>query len=97
MARLPTGGAGDVYWGAGVGVGVAIVVLVRAIARHKVHQFDVIGVVYFAGVLILLAALHPSDITTWGRYAQGVAHGSLTLIVFGSILMLPSSLSSPTV
>ena len=32
-------------------------------------------------------AIHPSNIATWGRYAQAVAHGSLTLIVFGSILI----------
>jgi peptidoglycan/LPS O-acetylase OafA/YrhL len=36
---------------------------------------------------VVLAAIHPSDIATWGRYAQAVAHGSLTLIVFGSILV----------
>ncbi len=78
---------GDVYWGAAVGVVVAVVVLLRAISRHKVHLFDVVGVVYFGGMLFLLAILHPSDIATWGRYAQGVAHGSLTLIVFGSILI----------
>ena len=78
---------GSVYWGAAIGLAVALVVLVRAISRHKVHLFDVVGAVYFGGLLLLLAALHPSDIGTWGRYAQAVAHGSLTLIVFGSILI----------
>lgn len=78
---------GSVYWGAAVGVGVAIVVLGRAIIRHRVHLFEVIGVLYFAGLLILLAALHPSDLGLWGRYAQAVAHGSLTVIVFGSVLI----------
>jgi hypothetical protein len=78
---------GGVYWGAGIGLAVALVVLVRATRGHSVHLFDVIGVVYFGGLLALLAALHPSDIATWGRYAQAVAHGSLTLIVFGSILI----------
>ncbi len=77
---------GGVYWGATVGIVVAVVVLARAIVRHKVHLFDVVGVVYFGGMLILLAALDPSDIATLGRYAQAVAHGSLILIVFGSIL-----------
>ena len=42
---------------------------------------------YFGGLLALLAAIHPADIATWGRYAQAVAHGSLTVIVFGSILI----------
>ena len=78
---------GDVYWGAGVGIVVAAVVLARALARHKVHLFDVVGVVYFGGMLVLLAALQPGDIDSWGRYAQAVAHGSLTVIVFGSILI----------
>jgi hypothetical protein len=78
---------GGVYWGAGIGLAVALVVLVRAITRHSVHLFDVIGTVYFGGLLVLLAAIHPGDISTWGRYAQAVAHGSLTVIVFGSILI----------
>jgi hypothetical protein len=78
---------GGVYWGAAIGLAVALVVLVRAITRHSTHMFDVIGTVYFGGLLVLLAAIHPSDIATWGRYAQAVAHGSLTLIVFGSILV----------
>jgi hypothetical protein len=50
-------------------------VLVRAIGRRHVHLFDVIGAVYFGGLLALLAALHPADAATWGRYAQAVAHG----------------------
>jgi uncharacterized membrane protein len=78
---------GNVYWGAGVAAVVAIVVLARALSRHKAHLFDVIGVVYFVGLLALLAILHPGDVSTWGRYAQAVAHGSLMLIVFGSVLV----------
>ena len=78
---------GGVYWGAGIGLAVALVVLIRAVIRHSVHLFDVIGTVYFGGLLVLLAAIHPGDISTWGRYAQAVAHGSLTVIVFGSILI----------
>ncbi len=61
--------------------------LVAAVRRHSVHLFDIVGTIYFGGLLLLLAAIHPSDIATWGRYAQAVAHGSLTLIVFGSILI----------
>jgi len=78
---------GSVYWGAGIGLAVALVVLARAISRHSIHLFDVVGAVYFAGFLAVLAAVHPSDIATWGRYAQAVAHGSLTVIVFASILI----------
>ena len=78
---------GNVYWGAGVGAVVAIVVLARALSRHKAHLFDYVGVVYFVGLLALLAGLHPSDIGTWGRYAQPVAHGSLCVIVFASVLV----------
>ena len=71
----------------GIGLAVALVVLARAISRHSIHLFDVVGAVYFAGFLAVLAAVHPSDIATWGRYAQAVAHGSLTVIVFASILI----------
>jgi hypothetical protein len=78
---------GNVYWGAAIGVAVAAVVLVRSLVRHRTHLFDVVGVVYFAGMLILLAAIRPGDIDTWGRYAQAVAHGSLTVLVFGSVLI----------
>jgi hypothetical protein len=77
----------NVYVAAGVAGVAAIVVLVRAATRHKAHLFDVVGVVYFVGLLTLLAIIHPDDISTWGRYAQAVAHGSLTLIVIGSVLI----------
>jgi hypothetical protein len=77
----------NVCGGAGAGAVVAIVVLARALSRHKAHLFDYVGVVYFIGLLSLLAALQPSDIGTWGRYAQPVAHGSLCLIVFASVLV----------
>jgi hypothetical protein len=88
MGRLsPRGSHRGCLLGAGAGLVAGAVVLVRAIARHKVHLFDVVGVVYFGGMLILLAALQPGDISTWGRWAQAVAHGSLTVIVFGSILI----------
>jgi hypothetical protein len=78
---------GNVYWGAAIGAAVAIVVLVRAISRGRVHLFDYVGVVYFIGMLILLVALRPHNISTWGHYAQAVAHGSLCVIVFGSVLI----------
>ncbi len=78
---------GDVYWGAGLGAATAIVVLVRAIQRRRAHLFDYVGAVYFAGMLALLAILQPANTSTWGRYAQAVAHGSLCLIVFASVLI----------
>ena len=77
----------NVYVAAGVAGLTAIVVLVRAMTRHKAHLFDVAGVIYFVGLLVVLAIVHPSDIATWGRYAQAVAHGSLCVIVFGSVLV----------
>ncbi len=64
---------GGVYWGAAIGLVLAAVVLVRAIGRKHLHLFDVIGTVYFGALLVLLAVLHPADISTWGRYAQAVA------------------------
>jgi hypothetical protein len=77
----------NVYVAAGVAGVAAIVVLVRAASRAKAHLFDVVGVVYFVGLLTVLAIVQPGDISTWGRYAQAVAHGSLTVIVFGSVLI----------
>ena len=51
------------------------------------HLFDIVGNNLPRRAAPLLAAIHPSGIATWGRYAQAVAHGSLTLIAFGSILI----------
>jgi len=87
MAFLAGVRVGNVYWGAGIGSALAIVVLARALSRHKAHLFDYVGVVYFIGMLVVLAVLHPHDIDTWGRYAQAVAHGSLCVIVFASVLI----------
>jgi hypothetical protein len=78
---------GNVYWGAGVGAIFAIVVLARAASHHKAHLFDYVGAVYFIGLLVLLAIIDPHNLTTWGRYAQAVAHGSLCVIVFASVLI----------
>jgi hypothetical protein len=82
VARL-----GNVYWAAGVAAVAAIVLAARAVSRHKAHLFDFVGAVYFAGMVALLAVVQPANIGTWGRYAQAVAHGSLTLIVFASVLI----------
>jgi hypothetical protein len=78
---------GNVYWGAGVGAVVAIIVLARALSRNKAHLFDYVGAAYFVGILVLLAILDPTNIGTWGRYAQAVAHGSLCVIVWASVLI----------
>lgn len=78
---------GNVYWGAGVGAVVAIVVLSRALSRRRAHMFDYVGAAYFIAMLAVLAAVHPGNIRTWGHYAQAVAHGSLCVIVFGSVLI----------
>ena len=78
---------GNVYWGAGAGAIAAIIVLVRALRHHKAHLFDYVGVVYFIGMLAVLSIVEPGDIDTWGRYAQAVAHGSLCLIAFASVLI----------
>lgn len=78
---------GNVYWGAGIGAIFAIIVLARALSHHKAHLFDYVGAVYFIGLLILLAIINPHNISTWGKYAQAVAHGSLCVIVFASVLI----------
>jgi uncharacterized membrane protein len=65
----------------------AIVVLVRAVGRKKIHLLDGFGVVFFVAMGVVLAVFRPSDIDTWGRYAQAVAHGTLMLIVFGSVII----------
>jgi hypothetical protein len=78
---------GNVYIGAGLAAVAAIIVLARALSRHKAHLFDYIGLIYFVGLLALLAIIQPGDISTWARYAQAVAHGSLMVIVFLSVLI----------
>jgi hypothetical protein len=78
---------GNVYWAAGLAAVAAIVVAARAVRLHKAHLFDYVSVLYFVGMVALLAVIQPADISLWGRYAQAVAHGSLTLIVFVSVLV----------
>ncbi len=77
----------SVWVGIGAGLAVAAVVLLRAISRHSVHMLDVASATYFSALAILLALLQPSNLDTWGRYAQAGAHGMLTILVFGSILI----------
>jgi hypothetical protein len=66
---------------------VAVGVLVRAVSRHHLHMLDIANVTYFVALGIALVAVRPDDMSTWSRYAQGGAHGFLTLIIFGSILI----------
>ncbi|HEY1738820.1 MAG TPA: hypothetical protein VGI86_08930, partial [Acidimicrobiia bacterium] len=65
----------------------AVVVLVRAFRRHHVHMLDIANIVYFAVLALLVVAMRPSDLDTWSRYAQGGAHGFLTVLVLGSIVV----------
>ncbi len=65
----------------------AVVALVRAARRHHLHMLDIANVTYFVVLAIALVAVRPDDMTTWSRYAQGGAHGFLTLIIFGSVLI----------
>ena len=78
---------GNVYWGAGAGAVVAIVVLARALSRHKAHLFDYVGRRLLHRHARPPGHPPPDDIGTWGRYAQAVAHGSLCVIVFASVLI----------
>jgi all-trans-retinol 13,14-reductase len=77
----------NLYVAGAAGLLIALVVFGRAYSRHRIHLFEVAGVVFFAGLLVVVGAVRPSDIASWARYAQAVAHGTLTLIVFGSVLV----------
>jgi hypothetical protein len=77
----------SLYWAIAAGGVAALVVLARAISRHHVHLFDGVGVAYFAVIGAFLAITQPDNISTWARYAQAGSHGSLTVIVFASVLI----------
>lgn len=77
----------SVYWAAAVAAVFAVVVLIRALRQKRIHPLDGFGVVFFVAMGVVLAIIRPSDIDIWGRYAQAVAHGTLMLIVFGSVLV----------
>jgi predicted ferric reductase len=66
---------------------VAIGVLGRAISRKHVHMLDIANIVYFIVVGAALVITQPGDLDTWGRYAQGGAHGFLTVLVLGSVVV----------
>jgi len=77
----------SVYWGVAAAAVLAIAVLIRAMGRKKIHLLDGFGVVFFLAMGAVLAIVRPDDIGTWGSYAQAVAHGTLMVIVFGSVLI----------
>ncbi|MGD0811421.1 MAG: hypothetical protein ABSA91_17185 [Acidimicrobiales bacterium] len=77
----------SLYWAIAAGGVAAVVVLARAVSRHKVHLFDGVSVAYFAVIGAFLAITQPGNIATWARYAQAGSHGTLTAIVFASILI----------
>ena len=66
---------------------VAVVVLGRAVARKKVHMLEVAGIASFVALVAALLAVRPGDIGTWATYSQAGAHGLLTVLVLGSVLM----------
>jgi hypothetical protein len=67
------------------GTTAAIVVLVRAVARHRVHLLDVASLVYFLAIATAALTLQPANLESWGRFAQAGSHAFLTTIVFASI------------
>jgi hypothetical protein len=77
----------NLYGGLAAGGLVALVVFIRAVARRKLHMLDVASMAYFLALAAAVVAIRPSDIDTWGRYAQAGSHGLLTLLVFGSVLV----------
>jgi hypothetical protein len=41
----------------------------------------------FIGLAAAVVVAHPGDMGTWGNYAQAGAHGLLTVLVLGSVLI----------
>ena len=66
---------------------VALAVLGRAVAHRKVHMLDVASIAFFLALASALVVVHPGDLGSWNRYAQPGAHGLLTALVFGSVLL----------
>jgi hypothetical protein len=69
------------------GVLAALVVFGRALIHHRIHLFDVAGLLYFLGLGAALVFLTPGAVEPWGPYVQLGSHILLTLLVFGSILV----------
>jgi hypothetical protein len=77
----------NLWAGLAAGLVVAIAVLVRAVAHKKVRMLEVAGIASFVGLAAAVVAVNPADIGTWGNYAQAGAHGLLTVLVLGSVLI----------
>ncbi len=77
----------SLYGAAAAGVTVSAVVMIRAVARRRVHLLDLAGLCYFLALGGILVAVHPEHLAFWSRYAQAGSHSALTLIVFGSIVL----------
>src|SRR6202012_4882907 len=75
------------YGAVAVGVAAAVAGVHRASPRHRLPLLGGAGLVFFAGLGVILLAVHPAHVGTWARYAQAGSHTALTLIVFGSILV----------
>jgi hypothetical protein len=70
-----------------LGLVAALVVAARAIGHHHIHMLDVASVLYFMGLGLAFEFIHPTSALYWSRYAQAGAHGFLTLLVLGSVIV----------
>jgi hypothetical protein len=70
-----------------LGLVAALVVAARAIGHHHFHLLDLASVLYFTGLGLAFEIINPTNVTYWSRYAQAGAHGFLTVIVLGSVLI----------
>ncbi len=50
-------------------------------------MLEVAGIASFVAFAAALVAVRPADIGTWGTYSQAGAHGLLTVLVLGSVLI----------
>jgi hypothetical protein len=77
----------SLYGAVAVGALAAVVVLMRAMARGRVHMLDVASTIYFAALGTALVLIQPGHLDLWARYAQAGSHLALTILVFGSVLV----------
>jgi hypothetical protein len=75
------------YGAIGAALATAAVVLVRAVARRRLHLLDLASLGYFLALGAVLVTIHPGHLDFWARYAQAGSHTALTVIVFASILI----------
>ena len=77
----------NLWAGLAAGGLVALVVLARAIARRRVHMLEMASLASFVGLAAALLIARPGDMGTWASYAEASAHGLLTILVLGSVLI----------